>query len=169
MRQAAKEYLDNTKDEQRNSATRSAYFNMLNQDGVDAEGKNRQDRIKDFDNLASEVSQDYNILMNYNDYKDLQEYGRLKDIQALRLNDQEKLNLYAQFYTDYNRGGEKYARTKLAEYFKDRLANSQTAMEKTMNWGAGFADDMASFSIQTAGIVLGLLNLHPGSETEEDR
>ena len=147
MRQAAKDYLDKTKDDQKNSQTKSAYFNMLNQEGIDAQGKSRQDRIKDADQLFSDVSQDYNILMNYDDYKDLQEYGRLKDIQALRLNDTEKLDLYAQFYTDYNRGGEKYARTKLAEYFKDRLADSQTIMEKAMNWGAGFQDDMASFSI----------------------
>ena len=38
-----------------------------------------------------------------------------------------------------------------------------------MNWGAGFQDDVASFSIQTAGIVLGLLNWHPGYQTEEDK
>ena len=38
-----------------------------------------------------------------------------------------------------------------------------------MNWGAGFQDDVASFSIQTAGIVLGLFNWHPGYQTEEDK
>jgi len=95
MRQAAKKYLDDTKDDPKNAETKTAYFNQLNQEGVDANGRSRQDRIKDFDNLASSVSQDYNILMNYDDYKDLQEYDRLKDTQALKLNDIEKLNLYA--------------------------------------------------------------------------
>jgi len=95
MREAAKKYLDESSNNTENTKNHSNFFNWLNSDTVGEDGKTRQDHIKDFDNLAQRVSQDYSILMNPEKYKALLDYDRLKDVEGLRLSDEEKLQLYA--------------------------------------------------------------------------
>lgn len=156
MREAAKKYLNESVNSTENTKNYKNYYNWLNSESVDAEGKTKQDRINDFDNLAQMVSQDYKILMNPEQYKDLQDYDRLKDVDGLRLTDEEKLQLYAQFYVDLQRGGEKYALQKLGQFFTDRIANNQTAWEKAMNFTARVSDDVTSSLIGVVGIAYGL-------------
>jgi len=109
MREAAKKYLDESGNSNENVINRNNFYKWLSSNTVGEDGKTRKDHIEDFDNLASMVSQDYNILMNPEKYKDLQDYDRLKDVDGLRLSDEEKLQLYAQFYVDLQRGGDRYA------------------------------------------------------------
>lgn len=155
MRQAAKKYLDDSQKSGKNVQTTIENYKFLNQ-RIAADGKTREDHIKDFEQLASDVSQDADILFNPEKYEDLKEYNRLKDVGDLKLSDDQKLRLYAQYYTDYNRGGQKYAAQKLAQYFQDEMAKHLTFAEKCMKWKAGFQDDMASLMIGTAGLIYGL-------------
>lgn len=156
MREAAKTYLDKTKDNDENASRVNAYQRWLGDKSIQEDGKSRKQHVEDFDKLASLVSSDYEKALNPEQYKDLQEYDRLKDVSKLRIDDDEKLKLYAQFIVDEQRGGEKYAAQKLAQYFQDKLAEGQTKLEKAANMVAGFTDDFVALTVGATGLLYGI-------------
>lgn len=100
FREAAIKHLDDTKENADNLAAKQSILEQMLSDEIDGEGKTKSERIKDFDKLAEDVSQDYEILMNPEKYKLLQGYKRLKDVEELALKPEEKLDLYAQYRVD---------------------------------------------------------------------
>ena len=166
MRQAAKKYLDETKDSERSQLIKNNIYNKLAGNDVSYDdGRTVQQRIQDFDRLAQDLSQDYRIAMNPDKYNDLMQYSRIRDTGGLRFEDdppgtpngktadQKKLELYAQYYTDYERGGEKYANQKLAQYFIDKMHENQSVWEYPAHVYARFQDDIASSLLQCAAVA----------------
>jgi hypothetical protein len=158
FREAAIKHLDDTKENADNLAAKQSILEQMLSDEIDSERKTKSERIKDFDKLAEDVSQDYEILMNPEKYKLLQGYKRLKDVEELALKPEEKLDLYAQYKVDAQRGGESYAKKKLQDYFVNRMAQNQSVLEMIMNTAIRFQDDVQATQIGILGMIDGLTN-----------
>jgi len=117
----------------------------------------KQEAVEAFDSLSSSLSQDYDMMANPDKYKAIQNYGRFKDTEALRMSSQEKETLLAEYMANVRRGGEKYANEELVNVFKDKMEASQSKLDVALNAGSMFIDNFASMAIGTVGIMDGLL------------
>lgn len=177
MREAATEYLNKTNENSDVKNLRQNIFDRINSNTIDGNGKTRSERVADADNLFQSVSQDYEMTMNPEKYKLLQNYRRFKDTEVLRFkDDNEKLQWYAQYLTDAQRGGEKYARKRLQDRFAEKMAENQEWWEMIGNAGVRFQDDVWSTGIGTLGLLDGLTGQHlskwlgvTGSEEDQKR
>lgn len=92
-------------------------------------------------------------------------YGRFKYDQPLTK------DFYNELYVDYQSwfeaGGEIYANEKLANFWQDYFAKSQTQGEKWANASAKFGKEIVSTAIMAGGLIKGLLG-NPGEENQEE-
>lgn len=102
------------------------------------DGNNRQNMLKELDEISSAVSPYYKKY-----------YGTNK----LNLNDEDKINLAAKFQAWKDIGGNSFAQKALGEYYQDIVANNQSLWEKTVNSGAQFIDSAAGMLIRAAGML----------------
>lgn len=91
-------------------------------------------------------------------------YGRFKYDQPLT---KEFYNeLYVDYQSWFEAGGEIYANEKLSNFWQDYFAKSQTQGEKWANASAKFGKEIVSTGIMAGGLVKGLLG-NPGEENPE--
>lgn len=88
-------------------------------------------------------------------------YGRFKFDQPLTKDFYNELCVNYQSW--YEAGGEVYANEKLANFWQDYFATSQTQGEKWANASAKFGKEIVSTGIMAAGLAKGLLG-NPGEE-----
>lgn len=123
----------------------------------------KRDGLKQFDELSSQLYTEYDMANHPEKYKDLQDYDKMKDVECLRMDDDERLHLLAKYYADVQLGGEELAVTNLQNYYKDKIHDNQSNLDVVLDTGAGIIDAAASMLIGTVGILDGLTGGHISS------
>ena len=102
------------------------------------DGSDRQNMLKELDEISSAISPYYKKY-----------YGTDK----LKLNDEDKINLIANFQAWNEIGGNSFAQKALGEYYQNIVGNNQSPWEKAINSGAQFIDSMNGMLIRAAGMI----------------
>lgn len=102
------------------------------------DGSDRQNMLKELDEVSKAISPYYKKY-----------YGTDK----LNLNDEDKINLIANFQAWNEIGGNSFAQKALGEYYQNIVANNQSLWEKTINSGAQFVDSATGMLIRAAGMI----------------
>lgn len=153
MRQAATKYLNDSENDAKNREEKNFIFKQLNTKEIDQFGKSSRQYAEEFDKYAQQLSQDYFIQQNPDLYADLSEYNRIKDTGKLKMSDEEKLDRYAQYIVDAERGGTKYANQRLAQYFVDKMHKEQTPVEMATRTYTKFRDNTYASLMQVGAIL----------------
>lgn len=101
-------------------------------------GSDRQNMLNELDEVSKAISPYYKKY-----------YGTDK----LNLNDEDKINLIANFQAWNEIGGNSFAQKALGEYYQNIVANNQSLWEKTINSGAQFVDSATGMLIRAAGMI----------------
>lgn len=148
IREGARKYIEDSKTED----DVSGIVNLLNEDPT-----KKEQALNMLDSLSKELSTDYGIANDKAMGIGMQDYGKYKDTEVLKMGEEERKRLYANYVLDYQRGGQKYANENLVNYYKDKMEAGQSKLDVAVNVGATFLDSMASMGIGALGLLDGLM------------
>lgn len=167
FRQGARKFLESKMD----SNAIDAY-----QNNIESDETVKAEALKQFDNLASQLNTEYAIANHINDpkYAFLKDYNKYKDVECLRLSEEERLHLLSKYIYDTQVAGDVYANEQLVNFFKDKLEANQTTADRVCETATTIVDSAVSMGLQAAALVDGIttggaLGRALYGETEEDK